>query len=236
MRSRTTAGLACMMVLALGMLHAREAGAAQTECKPSGLCMVIKKQDSESVWVEFMGGGNRVTHFNYKRPGGSQDEQKRFQGVQLMRYGSGDSVDVQWCIKPTIGRSECGRWERFQLPAPAQAEPPPAQKKIRVLGKRKVDPNAGEDDPRRCAQGFVWRVARPADLVCVTPEARSRTAEENRRAASRRDPGGAYGPESCVVGYVWREAFEGDTVCVTPETRTLVREENRLAASRRTGG
>lgn len=115
---------------------------------------------------------------------------------------------------------------------PAAAQPEPSEnKKIRVLGKKKI-----EADPTRCAQGFVWRAARPDDLVCVTPEARARTAEENKRAASRRDPNGAYGPNSCVVGYVWREAFEDDSVCVTPETRTLVREENRLAASRRAGG
>lgn len=82
----------------------------------------------------------------------------------------------------------------------------------------------------------MWREARVGDLVCVTPEARTRTAEENKRAASRRDPNGAYGPQSCVIGYVWRESFEGDTVCVTPETRTLVRTENQLAPSRRVGG
>ncbi len=123
--------------------------------------------------------------------------------------------------------------------APPPAAPPaPSKGKIKVLGKKKIDPSPAKDkgDPARCAQGFVWRVARPDDLVCVTPEARSRTAEENRRAGSRRDPNGAYGPRSCISGYVWREAFDGDTVCVTPETRTLVREENRQAASRRAGG
>lgn len=115
---------------------------------------------------------------------------------------------------------------------------PPEKKTTKVLGKKKIDPissQAGEKSSG-CTQGFVWRVAKPDDLVCVTPEARACTAEENQRAAARRDPNGAYGPHSYVGGYVWREAFERDTVCVTPETRTLVREENRLAASRRVGG
>ena len=88
-----------------------------------------------------------------------------------------------------------------------------------------------------CKSGFVWREARPNDLVCVTPESRTRVREENRTASSRIQPGGgASGPFTCLSGFVWREAFEGDLVCVTPEGRTLVREENRQAASRRVGG
>jgi TIR domain len=77
-----------------------------------------------------------------------------------------------------------------------------------------------------CKSGFVWRVASPDDLVCVTPESRARAAEENRTASSRIQPGGgASGPFTCLSAFVWREAFEGDFVCVTPEVRTLVREE-----------
>lgn len=88
-------------------------------------------------------------------------------------------------------------------------------------------------DPNACKSGFVWRLARPEDIVCVSPPAQARTADENHRAAERRDPAGAYGPHTCIAGYVWREAFAGDTVCVTPEARDLVAEENALAASRR---
>jgi hypothetical protein len=84
-----------------------------------------------------------------------------------------------------------------------------------------------------CAVGFVWRVARPSDLVCVTPDSRARIAEENRTAAARVQPGGgAYGPNTCRSGYVWREAFSGDLVCVTPQIRALVAQENQLGASR----
>jgi syncollin len=84
----------------------------------------------------------------------------------------------------------------------------------------------------RCKPGFVWREARPADYVCVPPEARDRTARENAAAAKRVDPNGAWGPHSCIQGFVWREAYEGDVVCVTPETRALVKEENRLGPGR----
>jgi hypothetical protein len=90
-------------------------------------------------------------------------------------------------------------------------------------------------DPNACKTGFVWREARAEDLVCVTPESRQRTANENAVAASRVDPNGAYGPATCISGFVWREAFDGDTVCVTPETRDLVRAENEAGASRRAG-
>jgi hypothetical protein len=83
-----------------------------------------------------------------------------------------------------------------------------------------------------CAAGFVWRAARPEDLVCVTPEARARTAQENASAKDHVDPAGAYGPNTCVSGYVWRNAFDGDVVCVTPQVRDLVLEENRLGPSR----
>jgi hypothetical protein len=82
--------------------------------------------------------------------------------------------------------------------------------------------------PATCKSGYVWRVARADDLVCVTPESRARVAQENRMAAERRLPDGR-----CRSGYVWREAFNGDGVCVTPQTRALVREENRIGPTLR---
>lgn len=85
---------------------------------------------------------------------------------------------------------------------------------------------------RRCKPGFVWREARPSDVVCVTPESRSMVGQENAVAASRWDPSGAYGPNTCVAGFVWREAFDGDVTCVTPERRAAVKEENRVGPSR----
>jgi hypothetical protein len=91
-------------------------------------------------------------------------------------------------------------------------------------------------DPNTCKSGFVWRQARAEDLVCVTAEARDRTAQENTDAPTRVDAAGAYGPNSCVAGYVWREAFPGDLVCVTPDIRDLVAEENQLGSTRRVGG
>ena len=95
-------------------------------------------------------------------------------------------------------------------------------------------PLASPAAAQACKSGFVWREARPDDLVCVTPESRTRVAQENRTAASRVQPGGgSFGPNTCLSGFVWREAFDGDVVCVTPEVRTLVREENSVAASRR---
>lgn len=82
-----------------------------------------------------------------------------------------------------------------------------------------------------CASGYVWREARSADHVCVTPESRALVRQENSRAPQRWTVG-AYGPHTCIQGYVWREAFQGDDVCVTPERRDQVREENRVAISR----
>lgn len=73
--------------------------------------------------------------------------------------------------------------------------------------------------PNTCVQGLVWREARAGDAVCVRPDDRTRTAQENANAAGRVDPKGAYGPQSCRQGFVWRQAFDGDTACVTPDTR-----------------
>lgn len=105
--------------------------------------------------------------------------------------------------------------------------PPPTGRPGDVIGT--ADLSATSD---RCMDGFVWREARQDDHVCVTPQSRRRVALENRLAASRRNPEGAYGPETCVSGFVWREAYAGDTVCVTPSVRSLVKEENRQAQAR----
>jgi len=85
-----------------------------------------------------------------------------------------------------------------------------------------------------CMSGYVWRMARDTDHVCVTPESRALAANENRQAKSRWVLG-AYGPHTCVAGYVWREAFSGDDVCVLPERRDAVRQENQMAVARRAG-
>jgi hypothetical protein len=93
------------------------------------------------------------------------------------------------------------------------------------LGKRRA---LAPGTAATCKSGFVWRVARVDDLVCVTPESRARVAEENRTAASKAQSGGV-----CRQGYVWREAFNGDGVCVSPAIREIVLQENRSAGSRR---
>ena len=84
-----------------------------------------------------------------------------------------------------------------------------------------------------CKPGYVPRLTRNADLVCVTSDSRAQVFAENRTAASRVQPGGgAYGPNTCMMGYVWRDAYNGDGVCVTPARRDQVHLENRLAPTR----
>ena len=72
--------------------------------------------------------------------------------------------------------------------------------------------------------------------MCVEPSQRDQAAADNAAAASRVDPGGAYGPHTCVSGFVWREAGPGDVVCVEPSVRSRVAEDNRMAAARVQGG
>lgn len=86
----------------------------------------------------------------------------------------------------------------------------------------------------RCLQGFVWREANASDRVCVTPQVRDLTRQDNAQAAARRNPGGGpSGPDTCRQGFVWREAFANDHVCVTPDVRTRTSQENGQAAARR---
>jgi hypothetical protein len=100
----------------------------------------------------------------------------------------------------------------------------------RILDVARADPQPAPPAPHpaTCKSGYVWRVARADDLVCVTPQSRARIALENRTAGERTLPGGR-----CKSGFVWREAFYGDGVCVTPQIRALVREENRIGPSLR---
>jgi uncharacterized membrane protein len=89
-------------------------------------------------------------------------------------------------------------------------------------------------DLASCKQGYVWREADANDRVCVTPQVRTQTRNENAAAASRREPnGGPYGPDTCKQGYVWREATPTDRVCVTPQVRSQAAEDNQRAIDRR---
>ena len=102
-----------------------------------------------------------------------------------------------------------------------------------------IDPNSGQARVRvrsdmavRCLVGFVWREARPGDVVCVSGAERSETRQENALAASRRAGSGPFGPDTCLQWFVWREAYSGDHVCVPPASRTRARASNAAAPSR----
>jgi hypothetical protein len=87
--------------------------------------------------------------------------------------------------------------------------------------------------PDTCKQGYVWRGATPSDHVCVTPQTRDETAQENAQGPALKDPkGGAYGPETCLQGFVWRDAVPNDTVCVVPASRDRAAADNAAAPSR----
>jgi hypothetical protein len=92
----------------------------------------------------------------------------------------------------------------------------------------------GDFGPDTCLNGYVWREAVSSDHVCVVPDVRTQTRQDNALAASRRSPnGGPFGPDTCLQGFVWREAVAGDHVCVLPVTRDRARDDNLHAAERR---
>ncbi len=72
------------------------------------------------------------------------------------------------------------------------------------------------------------------DHVCVTPQTRQATQQDNQLGPSRRNPnGGPFGPDTCAAGFVWREITPSDHVCVSPDVRAQARADNEQAASRR---
>ena len=79
-----------------------------------------------------------------------------------------------------------------------------------------------------CQAGFVPRLTRPSDTVCVSPISAVQVAKENTPEVQnmRKDPSGPYGPETCKPGWVWRDAYDGDTICVTGDTRSQAAQEN----------
>jgi uncharacterized protein YraI len=86
-----------------------------------------------------------------------------------------------------------------------------------------------------CKTGYVWRLIKPSDKVCVTPASKAQ-ADADNAAADGRLCTAAYGPDTCAQGYVWRDAFSGDHVCVTGEIRQLAADDNAAAASRWVSG
>lgn len=137
--------------------------------------------------------------------------------------------------------------QRLSCLSSAHTSTPPA-KITKRLGKKKapLDPQAsglGEagkvittESASDCKPGFVKRLTRAEDDVCVTPEAHDRILQENSEGAYYVDPNGSYGPTSCITGYVWRDAYNGDGVCVTPEARETAKQENLNSNSNRLGG
>jgi hypothetical protein len=82
-----------------------------------------------------------------------------------------------------------------------------------------------------CKDGYVFRLARPSDKICVPPASKMQSDADNAAADSRKIVN-VFGNNACVEGYVWREAFSGDKVCVTPAVRSQAAADNAAAASR----
>ncbi|MGW1343049.1 Ig-like domain-containing protein [Kribbella sp. NPDC002412] len=89
--------------------------------------------------------------------------------------------------------------------------------------------NATGSETGACLTGYLFRRATPDDTVCVTPDERALTQQQNS-AHIRGHLATTDG--TCVDGYVWREAVSGDHICVTPEERTAAQRLNELHSER----
>ena len=251
-----------LMVVALTSLSLPLAARAQAPCaqwSPRSLREIVQGQGTHVNTNLHRGNGTAIegtaSYTVIRNQGGERVGSGVDGRVQGTLDGNHFKIDITWSdgttgvyegrIRPdgsivgtTFDRAHSGasvQW-RGQLacdsPPPAAKAvpiPPTPPKPLRPLSKHRVPPAPDAT----CASPFVWRTARPDDLVCVTTQSRDLVAEENRTAPQRWNPGGAYGAATCTASFVWREAFEGDTVCVTPQRRTAVQEENQLGPTRR---
>ena len=86
-----------------------------------------------------------------------------------------------------------------------------------------------------CKDGYVHRLIKPNDKVCVPSASKAQADAANAEARSRRVLDSlieAYGENACAYGYVWRGAFDGDVACVEPWVYDQVQEDNNAASSR----
>jgi hypothetical protein len=207
--------------LAAGAAHADNENLLNdvVQCAAGRACIDQVYQNGTTVTVGWRGDQN-YGHYNFRWSGpGHPESQQEVSGgdrgsatIPNVVADSGYVVKVQGCNTNLVGQSSCTGWDEQSI-------------------KTKPKLAYGADT---CRQGFVWRGARPSDHVCVTPQTRDETTQENAAAAARRDPnGGPYGPDTCRQGFVWRDAFPGDNVCVTPESRSRAAADNAAAASRR---
>ncbi|HMB24874.1 MAG: SH3 domain-containing protein [Chloroflexota bacterium] len=86
-----------------------------------------------------------------------------------------------------------------------------------------------------CKDGYVLRLIRNSDKICVSPASKAQADADNAAANSRKLTS-LYGADACATGYVWREAFSGDHVCVTPAVHNQALADNAAASSRWTAG
>ncbi len=219
--SVTTVGVGLLVagVLNTTVAHADHLSGDLTLCAADRPCIDQLNQTGTTVTVGWYGDQN-YNHYNFRWAGpGHPESQSQLDGgargstsIPVALATPGYTVKVQGCNVDFLGHSTCSPWAEDSFTS-----------------------HSGYG-PAGCKVGFVWRAARAGDLVCVTPQTRDETAQENQQAAARRDPhGGAYGPDTCLQGFVWRDAFTGDHVCVTPDSRDRAAADNAAAPSRVAG-
>jgi hypothetical protein len=215
----TAGALVLLCPFGVGTARADNLNGDVIACAVDRPCITELYQDGTTLVIGWDGEGD-WGHYNFRwgRPGRDETQSETDGGtsgsfrITNVNPGMTYTVKVQGCNRDLFGNSSCTPWEE-DLYTTASALP---------------------YGPDTCKQGFVWREAQPTDHVCVTPDIRTQTADENNLADQRRDPnGGAYGPDTCLVGFVWREAFADDHVCVPPESRDQAHADNAAATSRR---
>ena len=216
----TTLGIALALASGLSPAQAspNDLNSDSSACAAGRPCIDQLSQNGATAVVGWYGDQN-YNHYNFRwsAPGHPESQSQIDGGARGSANITVDpaltyTVKVQGCNVDFLGHSTCSPWDENSFTSQSGYGP------------------AG------CKQGFVWRGANPSDHVCVTPQTRDETAQENAQAPALKDPnGGAYGPDTCRQGFVWRDAFPGDHVCVTPDVRDRTTADNAAAQSRVAG-
>jgi uncharacterized protein YraI len=134
---------------------------------------------------------------------------------------------------PIVGRNAEGSWWNIVFPAGPGGKAWIANSTVTASClPASVAVMAAPPPPSgTCKDGYVWRLIKPSDKICVPPSSKAQADADNAAAASRLCTA-TYGADTCAEGYVWREAFSNDHVCVSPATRSQAAADNAAAASR----
>ena len=180
-------------------------------CAVGQPCMDLPYQNGRSVVFEWTGDED-FDHYNFRwnRPGKAEEQHETGGGgsgsytINNVNPNMLYTGKVQGCNTNFLSSSDCTPWAETSFRTLAADACRPYYKwrlarpsdrvcvsertaretaKENQLANERRSPNGGAYGPNTCKQGFVWREAFNGDVVCVTPQSRSRAWADNANAS-----------------------------------------------------